>query len=504
MHVSVNGCDMDVEEGATLGDVISGQPYREGAELAVIRSVDEVKKTTSNFEIVTTEGSMVLALNESEHADLFKDNIEQIIGLNLRWHTSGILAFGSFPTDLPVNESSFQYSRYECFFALGGFDNSTTYIMISKQDHERGYGTRKAVFGKITRGRHLLEKVEEGERIEDVRPLVLSRTKKDAFSTSDLSTRLEEGMSIETYVSIALSEEAPMSAEHILVTSERGVININEKTHTYSACTDNLNVSLVKGPSGVREENVVTVRHEGAEEGKIYFYQKRRQLSPFHTIAGRLENGQELIRLAPEGSRVTTICDPPRLMTIGMTQKEGQELLNERSLEQKRTGSEDDDSVIVEQEPELTMYALNEDRIETYGVPREEIHVFSINDSESPKTAQYFRDITGLDHKQIGTLKVHFTFEGMPMVTFEGSESLAGRLAPEKSFDEVSERGDVGVTNMSRPQKGLVGIRLKESDEFGPTGEEPHGTNILGKITSSLENLMDGLEDGDIIYVREE
>ena len=33
-------------------------------------------------------------------------------------------------------------------------------------------------------------------------------------------------------------------------------------------------------------------------------------------------------------------------------------------------------------------------------------------------------------------------------------------------------RGDMGVTNMSRPNRGLIGIRLQESDEFGPTGEE--------------------------------
>jgi hypothetical protein len=67
----------------------------------------------------------------------------------------------------------------------------------------------------------------------------------------------------------------------------------------------------------------------------------------------------------------------------------------------------------------------------------------------------------------------------------------------------MSHRGDIGVTNMSRPNRGLIGIRLQESPEFGPTGEEQHGTNIIGRFAGDLASMMVGLKDGDIVYLRE-
>jgi UPF0288 family protein (methanogenesis marker protein 3) len=74
---------------------------------------------------------------------------------------------------------------------------------------------------------------------------------------------------------------------------------------------------------------------------------------------------------------------------------------------------------------------------------------------------------------------------------------------PENQFGEETLRGDVGVTNMSRPNKGLIGIRLDTSDEFGPTGEERYGTNIAGRIVSDVATLMKDVNEGDVIYLRE-
>ena len=56
---------------------------------------------------------------------------------------------------------------------------------------------------------------------------------------------------------------------------------------------------------------------------------------------------------------------------------------------------------------------------------------------------------------------------------------------------------------MARPNRGLIGIRLETSNEFGPTGEEDHGTNMSGSVVSDLNALMSNLKDGDIVYVRQ-
>ena len=50
---------------------------------------------------------------------------------------------------------------------------------------------------------------------------------------------------------------------------------------------------------------------------------------------------------------------------------------------------------------------------------------------EAASTVRYIEKMTGLDHKPIGTVKVHFTFEDMPMVTFDGDDQLGASLYPE-------------------------------------------------------------------------
>jgi UPF0288 family protein (methanogenesis marker protein 3) len=76
---------------------------------------------------------------------------------------------------------------------------------------------------------------------------------------------------------------------------------------------------------------------------------------------------------------------------------------------------------------------------------------------------------------------------------------------PENQFipEKGVAKGEIGVTNMARPNRGLIGIRLEASNEFGPTGEEEHGTNMSGVVVSDLNALMSDLKEGDIVYVRQ-
>jgi len=294
-----------------------------------------------------------------------------------------------------------------------------------------------------------------------------------------------------------------VNSEHFLVLTEKGTLPITEVTESYSACSKNLDVSLIAEKSAIREPGVVTVRHEGSGMGRVYFYKTRRQISNFHTRIGQVTSGFELLKLAPAKSLLTVVTDPPRVMVIGMTQAMGAKVLGSFGLKQVRKGDLEDDAIIVEQEPELTMQALHEPEVETLGVRPEKVNDITIDEDKAVQTARYIRKMTGLSHKPIGTLKVHFTFEDMPMVTFDGNYSEAGHLVPENEFKGTVLRGELGVTNMSRPNRGLIGIRLQASEEFGPTGEEPYGTNLAGKVVSDLDALMRDLKDGDIIYLRE-
>jgi putative methanogenesis marker protein 3 len=266
-----------------------------------------------------------------------------------------------------------------------------------------------------------------------------------------------------------------------------------------------MDVSLIAEANDIRLPDMVTVRHTGSGTGRIYIYKLRRQVNPSHNTVGMAVAGEQLIHLVPDHSEVTIVTDPVRIMTVGMTQTEAQAFLESKGLKQKRTGNEADDSMVVEQEPDITMDAIISPEIETFGIRPDQVRDIVLADDAAPFTSHYIRKMTGLDHKPIGTMKVHFTFEGMPLVTFEGNASVASGLIPENTFinEKGVARGEIGVTNMARPNRGLIGVRLEPSNEFGPTGEEEHGTNMSGSVVSDLNALMSGLKEGDIVYVRQ-
>ncbi len=503
MLLKVNGRDKQVGAGARLSEVIAGEPYTPGATLAVTRSTSSIQKETSEFEVVMSKGSFVIRLNDSPFAEVWRQNLAQIVGSGVRWQSLKVMAMGSFPTELEVDRERYHHSKNDCFFALGGFDNRSTYIMIAKVDHDGGYGVKDGRFGRVTRGRHLLREIKEGERILDIRPVVLQMSEKDAFATTGLDLVLEEGMAVDTYVHVDLDRRSPVSCEQLLVVSGDQRLNVTDRTFTYSGNSDRMDVSLVREHVEVREEGDVTVRSEGSFTGRVYFYRKRRQLSSAHNHVGKVTLGQELLRLAPQGSHITLLTTPSRIMTVGMTQGEAGRFLQARGLRQRRTGLTTDEAVVAEQEPELTMEIKDGEEVETFGVSPEKITVWELDDVHSPRTSHYVRKMTGLDHKPVGTLKVFFAFPDMPMITFYGNAKEASVLLPENPFGEESPRGQAAVTNMSRPNRGTIGIRLEGSPEFGPTGEERYGSNAFGMVLSDLNVMLKDVHDGDIIYLRE-
>ncbi|MDD1768565.1 MAG: methanogenesis marker 3 protein, partial [Methanomassiliicoccales archaeon] len=327
MIIKVNGETLEAKEGSSLGDVLKGRPYKKGSLVAVIRSAELIKKETSEFEISTPKGPMILRLNDSPFAAVFNRAIDQIAGRIVRWRTSKVLAVGAFPTDIEVNRGTHHFARYDCFFTLGGFDNRTTYVMFAKMDHDGEYGVEGGVFGRIMIGRHVLRDLDEGDEILGIKPVVLEMSAKDAFVTNDMKTKIADGISVESYVGVRLNKDSPVNCEHFLVVTENGMLPVTDKTETFVACSSNMDVSLVPEAVSVREEDVVTVRHEGGGMGRIYLYKVRRQLAPTHSNIGTVTNGKELLRLVHEGKNLTVVPEPARIMSIGMTQSDAQRFL---------------------------------------------------------------------------------------------------------------------------------------------------------------------------------
>ncbi|MDR0335388.1 MAG: methanogenesis marker 3 protein [Methanomassiliicoccaceae archaeon] len=503
MKVTVNGSVKDVPKNAKLKDATEGETYVNGSLISIRLSADKITEETSDLELVTSKGSMIMHLDDSDDARIWKNTVQSIEGIAARWVTRNITAFGSFKTDIKVNREPRMYRRYDCFFSLGGFDNDTTYMMIARDDHKWSYGAGKGRIGRITKGRHILDALREGDKITGVRHVVSERSSENVIVTKDLGTAAEEGMVIETCVKVRLNERSPMSCEHFLVTAGKGYIDISDSTGSYAACSDNTDVEINDEEKSVRDEGRVTVRSSGTGTGRIFFYKERRQVLPSHNDIGSVEQGMGILAHSRQGDRVTIAADRRRLLSVGMTQSEGKKFLESMGIRQIRTGDRSDDAVIVEQEPEWTMHAARTKEAETFGAPAEKIFDISLDRKNEAASVHYFEKVTGLSHKPIGTMKVHFAFKGMPMVTFEGDEERAKSLYPGAEFKKC-RKGDIGITNQSRPNCGLMGVRLEESKEYGPTGEEPYGTNIAGTFKGDLKKFSEGLKEGDIVYVREE
>ena len=92
---------------------------------------------------------------------------------------------------------------------------------------------------------------------------------KDAYATTDLGTKLEDGMSVETYVHVKLDKRSPVSCEHFLVTVSGGTMKITERTAAYTASSVNMDVSLIPEANDIRSPDLVTVRHTGAGTGRF-------------------------------------------------------------------------------------------------------------------------------------------------------------------------------------------------------------------------------------------
>ncbi len=503
MKVVVNGRERSLKAGSTLKTAVSGEPYAKGSLVAVHLSEERLVSETSDFEIETVRGRMVLHLNDSPEAAAWKERMMgEVTGVSARWVTHNIVAFGSFPTDLEVDRGTYNYRTYDCFLSLGGFDNHTTYMMIARDNHSGCYGAGRAVIGRITVGRHILDHMREGDGILSVRPMMSETSTENVRVTDDLSFRLEDGYRVETAIGIRLDRRSPESAEHVLILSSKGTINVSQATGSYLACTDDMDVDIPAEDCRVRDAGAVTVRHDGVGGGRLYMYRQRRQVSQAHNIAGTVTSGEAILRYAGAGSQVTVTTDPPRALSVGMTQAEGARFLEAAGIRQVRTGDVSDDAIIAEQTPEHTITALERGEVETFGVPRDRIFRIKLSDKD-PVSLHYFKKVTGLSHKPVGILKVQFTFEGLPMVTFYGDDVRGKLLYPQDPFKKV-RRGDIGLTNQARPHHGLIGIRLEDSKEFGPTGEEAYGTNIVGKFIDDLDRLMEGLSEEDVVYITEE
>ena len=507
MIVRVNGEEIDLPEGSTIKDTIeaTNAPYMEGCALGVIKGKEEIEKNISRYKIKTNRGSIIIELLENGPSTLIKTwkNIyKEFESQEIRWTTSNEVSLGPVKTELTPTRDEYQYNKWDVIISLSGFTADATHVILSKSQHKAVYGApeeNRGIFAKIIGGKRTLTNLTDDDTITKIEPVVERSSTIKSASIINLDTPVEEGNEIFTYVLIKPEFKSPASVEHFFALSGEGKLHVDYESNSFVGFYQLQGLEKSAEYIDQRKRGTVTLRNSGKGVGRVYIYREDRVSTPSHTIIGHVDKGMQLLDIANSRDYITFKAEPERVMTLSMTQKEAGEFLSSRGIEQIRDGLEDDDAIVVGQNPVFTMDIIKEKKVKTLGINKDEIIYIDINNN-APRSSWYFQKITGLLDSPIGSLKVHFAFPGMKVMMFEGKSKDAKGLVPENTPPKCVSAGQIGITNMSRRHVGMVGVRFEDNDEFGPTGEPFGGTNIVGKVVKGLENL-EKFKEGDTVYV---
>lgn len=510
MLIKVNGEEIEVKDASSIQDVINitNAPYSPGSVVCLIKGKQSLETNVSKYRIKTNQGSIILELVESEEAtplcDFWKNHYEDFVNLNIRWSTPSEVAIGPVKTDFEPTSDRFKYFEGDVLLSLSSFSNESTHLIFIKENVENVYSVpsyNKGIFAKIIGGHKTLDKLTNDDLIKSIEPIVERNEITDSASISDLSTIMEEGNELYTYLSLDINENSPICVEHLFSLINEGSVEVNFDSNSFLGFYKFEKLNKPKESVLPRNRGSITVRNDGVGIGRVYIYRENRVISEAHTNVGQIVKGLELLDTAKQGDFLTIRSEKSRIMTLDITQKEASELLNSLGIEHVREGVVDDDALIVNQEPFYTMDIIKEGKVITKGINKEDLLHISFND-EAPRSIWYFKNLTGLLENPIGSLDVYFAVPSMNLLMFDGDKKTSKGLIPENSPKDMVKACEIGITNMASKKVGLIGIRFEDNTEYGPTADTFNATNIIGKIDADIENLKK-LKEGDVLYVKQ-
>lgn len=507
MRVKVNEEEVDLAEMSTIKDAIdaAGAPYLSGCVLGLIKGTEEVERHVNKYKIKTNQGSIIIEILDNAPEILvktWKEMYKEFSKVGVRWTTSQEVALGPVETDLTPSREKYKYHRWDVLYSLSGFTREATHLILSTGEHEAIYGApeeNRGVFARIVGGKRTVMKLTDDDEILDIKPVLERENIIKSAAITNLETQLEDGNQVFTYVHITPNPKSPQSAEHFFALQESGKIKVDFDSNTFAGFYSLQGLENDSELIDQRKRGTVTLRNKGKGVGRMYIYREDRVSTPSHNVVGRVEKGMQLLDMARYSDEITVQTSPGRIMTLAMSQKEAEEFLKEKGVKHIREGLEDDDAIIVRQEPNFTMDIIAKGEVKTFAIHEDDIVHVEL-DNLAPRSTWYFQKITGLLDSAVGSLNVHFAFPGMKLMMFKSNPKESKGLIPENTPTELVKAGQIAVTNMSRRHIGMIGVRFEDNKEFGPTGEPFQGTNIIGKVVKGMENL-EKYKEGDTIYV---
>ena len=505
MRVFVDGREIELLPGARLVDALSKADAHpaNGTIVGVVKGRGEKSRMTNSYWLLTTKGKLRIELIDNDLQKIWHESVDRISGSTVRWTSADGVAFGPFASTISFGRDALEYSRWEVVLGAAGFDAEKTQIIFIRRRHTAAYGTPKegGVIGHIVGGKNTLDRLQAGDVIQGIEPIVEWEDITSKLATTDLSLPLEEDNEIFTKVEAQLIEDAPLGAEFFLALTRDGTFKVDSVSSSYISSDKLITVPIVFEHREPRLEGVVTVRTSGRGLGKIFIYKQDRTSNPGHSVVARITSGMDMIKLAGPGQLITISVLPERIMLLGCHLLDALMQMQARGIEAEVEGYEGEDAVVVKQEPGATMAILKHKKVHILSIPATRLISVQLYDDLAPKTLDYFRHVTGLKERPVGPLPVYFVYENTLLFKPEIDAVSLKELLPENKPTGPVPAGSIAVSNQISKKIGLVGMKLVDDKRYGPSGEKFEATNIIGRVLEP-QKLKD-VSEGETIYIKE-
>ena len=485
-------------------------PYTENS-LVVVKIPEKKerldKKSHTEYLVETTKGPFSIILRQSP---FFKDLIKNYYlfeGIKVGWLSKDVVTFGPIDMSLiqvPISHDSILYNTWDIFLSFGGFAPTNTHLCFSKKDHTGLYGAPKealnGVVGRVIQGAHIIPMLRRTDLILSITPITYKRKQVLQLRPYELREEpITPDMEIFTYISVALYKEAKLSVDHFLSVIDSGLLNVNQASSMFIKNIKYRGIRVPSENSIFRQDGTITIRNQGNDAGSVYIYKKNTSFSASHNVIGRIDSKHlPLVENANLNDKILVKTHPVSLIFTGKTQKYANDHLTQCNISHKRVGNDKDEAIIVEQRPKTTMDVWEEETCVTLGLNPSQIIQIQFFYEKSPLSITHFQKNTDMLFFPIGKLQVLENLKTLILfIPLSGVESIEA-IPREQTLDKIPA-GAIGVTNALRRLTGSIGIRLNESDTYGPTGETLEGTNIIGRVVSGLE-ILEKLDTGDIVW----
>ena len=503
--VLLDGSPVEFSSGAMIGDLLPG--HNPALSVAVIRPGSVSRSETRQFLLKTTAGEIVIEISGPqtiiEWSALPSD-------LPVRWQDRISVSLGPFSSQFNPSRRPSRYERGDLILGCGGYDPARSMLVFARKTHSADHGAAAdgGRLGQVVSGRGVVDRLGPGDHILGIEPVISFAESVDAFTTTDLSYPVSDGMQIISHMTIEVegfdsstgkySGDAAESVEHLLLALRTGTFTCSQHLSTHIRCDALAGTAVPYEMGAARREGAVMMRTSGKKKGSVYIYTEDIPRSMAHTRVGQVVHGIEISRIAREGDMFGVQVTPAKFDLVGVPLEQAQAYARDNRvlLTPDREGEA---RMVISQVPPTTLDVLAGGAVSVHTVPVSQVIDIVLDDDSAPETCRIFREITDLKYHAVGKLPLFFAFDDVYL--FEADIPRTTNVKPENTPEDEVNAGILAMTNESRKGVGMVGVRTSDNSEFGPTSEPFSGTNVIGKVLD-LQKLK-ALKEGDMVYFRE-